>query len=298
MEIRANYILVGVFTLLVSLSIVLFALWIADRGKGVAVTEYEISFKKGVDGLSMGSDVFFSGIRVGRVTQIQLSPITPGAVKVRVAIAADTPVRENSRARIDIRGLTGAAVISISGGTAKSPLVRVPEGGIGGIADEPSPLAAAVAQVPDVLAASKQLLDKIDKVFSEENLKSVDTIVRSTATLTGALAGKADTVSSLIEETERTMHNLDRLVNNADTVVRTDLKAISAATRKTVERINGLLSAMEPGVKQFSGQGLADLRVLIAEMRDFVRVLTRVGRNLEDNPRGIFLGEPVREYKN
>lgn len=298
MEIRANYILVGVFTLLAAFSIVLFALWIADRGKGVAVTEYEISFKKGVDGLSMSSDVFFSGIRVGRVTQIRLSPVKPGAVKVRVAIAADTPVREDSRARIDIRGLTGAAVISISGGTEKSPLVRVPVNGIGEIADEPSLLAAAVAQVPDVLAASERLLDRVGRMFSEENLEAVDTIVRSAAMLSSALAEKADTVSSLIEETERTMQRLDRLVNNADTVLRTDVKAISAATRQTAERINSLLSSMEPGVKQFSAQGLADLHVLIVEMRDFVRVLSRVGQKIEDNPRGLFFGEPVREYKN
>ena len=111
MEIRANYIIVGAFTLAVLLGGFVFTLWSAKATKDIPMAYYDISFNESVKGLSVGNDVLFSGIRVGSATAIKISAVTPGAVSVRIMIDADTPVRADSEAKLELQGLTGISII-------------------------------------------------------------------------------------------------------------------------------------------------------------------------------------------
>ena len=297
MEIRANYIIVGVFTLFAILGGLIFTLWIAKQGQGIPMTQYIISFNESVRGLSVNSDVFFTGIRVGSVTDIKISQTTPGAVSVRISIAADTPVRLDSRARLELQGLTGTSVITVSGGSAASPLMDVPPGGLGNLDYEPSPFASVLAQVPDTIAAANQLLQRMDTMFSEQNAQSVTTILQSMATVSSTLAARADSIDSILRHADSATKNFEVLANTANKAIATDVRNTSEAMSRIAKRIDNTVSIMEPGLKQFSKEGLADMRMLMVEMRNLVHVLTRVGQKLESDPRRFLFGEPVQEYQ-
>ncbi|MDR0338964.1 MAG: MlaD family protein, partial [Desulfovibrio sp.] len=277
MEIRANYIMVGLFTLAVLLGGVSFTLWIGTRDKGMPQDEYDISFSESVKGLSVNSDVLFIGIRVGKVTQIKISNLNPGEVRVRIAVNSDTPVRKNSTAQLESLGITGASVVSISGGTADSPLLDVPEGAVGEIPAEPSTLASVFSQMPDVLAKATHVLNSIGKVFSNENVASVTSMLRSLDEVSLTLSKRAATIDTIIGESEKLLANIERLSANANQMLATDVRQTSQAMSRIAARVDSTLMVMEPGLKQFSSQGLADMRMLMVDMRNLVHVLTRVG---------------------
>ena len=298
MEIRANYILVGIFTLLILFGGLAFTLWTASLGKDVPMVEYDISFTESVKGLSVNSDVLFIGIRVGKVTRIKISDTVPGEVKVRISIAADTPVREDSVAQLEIRGLTGGVLISITGGTAESPLKQIPEGVVGLINYEPSPLTSVVSQMPDVIASANQTLRRIEKVFSDENAAAVSNILLSLDAFSTVLANRSHTIDTILLDAEKMTKNFDLLAANANEALVTDVKSTTKAMNNIAKRVDRTLSTMEPGLKQFSNQGLSEMRTLMVEMRTLVHILTRVGQKMESDPRRFLFGVPVKEVKN
>ncbi len=295
MEIRAHYILVGACTLLLLLGGLGFTLWLASMDKDIALSNYEISFNESIRGLSVNSDVLFVGIRVGKVTGIKISQVNPGEARVRIAIAADTPVREDSVAQIEIRALTGGAVIAISGGTAQSPLKHVPSGAIGEIAYEPSPLSSVVAQMPDVLASANHTLRRIEKIFSLENEQHVSNILQSLDTLTASVAQHSGTITTILADSEKTVKNFNLLAVNANQALITDIKNTSNAIDQIVKRLESTITTMSPGLKRFSTQGLSDLNQLMVDMTKLVQTLTRLSQKVESDPRRFFFGSPVKE---
>ena len=113
METRANHVLIGAFTLGVCIFAVLFALWMAKYTSEKAFAEYDVVFQEAVTGLSTGSQVLYSGISVGEVRGLSLMRDDPRKVVARIRLAADTPVKTDTRAKLTMTGLTGVAVQSI-----------------------------------------------------------------------------------------------------------------------------------------------------------------------------------------
>ncbi len=292
-EIRANYIIVGAFTLAVLFGGFIFTLWSAKSSKDVLLAYYDISFNESVKGLSVGNDVLFTGIRVGAVTGIRISQTTPGAVTVRVGIDAETPVREDSEAKLELQGLTGISVISISGGTAGSPLSRPAEGKAGTIRYTPSPLTAVVNRVPETLANVNALLRRLELVLSDENIAHINNTVASLDKITAALANRADSIDAILTHAEKTSRDLQVLVGKAGD----DLLATGEALGRAARRADETMKSLEPGMKQFSREGLSELRMLLVEARNLMHVLTRVGQKLENDPRRFLFGDPVQEYQ-
>lgn len=297
MEIRANYVMVGMFALAAMVGIVCFTLWIGSRDKGLELDNYEISFTESVKGLSVNSDVLFIGIRVGKVTAIKISDVNPGQVRVRIAVAADTPVRANSKAQLESRGITGATVISISGGSADSPLIDTPEGSVAEIKTEPSTMSSVFGQMPDVMNESLRVLENINKVFSPENIQAWHDISSSLREVSLALGKRAHSVDAILGESEKLVRDLDRLAVNANEIMSTDVKQGGAALSRIANRVDGTLTVMEPGLRQFSTTGLADMRMLMVEMRNLTQVMTRVFQKVESDPRRFFFGEQNKEYE-
>ena len=82
MEVRANYIVVGVFALIMLLGGLAFTVWIAKSHQRIPMQFYDIYMEESVVGLSINNDVLFNGVLVGKVSQIKISRVEAGAVIV------------------------------------------------------------------------------------------------------------------------------------------------------------------------------------------------------------------------
>ena len=109
MEIRANYVLIGLFTLLGVLAGLGFFVWLAKLQIDRQYERYDVLFSS-VSGLSTAAEVRFNGINVGQVTDIQLYDEDPSKVRVRIEVAAATPVKPDTRAQLESQGVTGVLV--------------------------------------------------------------------------------------------------------------------------------------------------------------------------------------------
>ena len=89
METRASYLLVGSFVLLFFLGLVGFAVWLSKAQFDAEVTRYDIFFTGSVTGLSDGSPVRYSGVRVGEVVYIGLDRDNPSRARAMVEVESN-----------------------------------------------------------------------------------------------------------------------------------------------------------------------------------------------------------------
>src|SRR5919199_2436763 len=117
METRANYVVIGLFTLAVLAGAFGFVYWLARYGEGGRRQTYDIVFMGSVAGLNRGAAVLFNGIRVGEVDNLTLDPRDPQRVNARVRVDSETPVKSDTRAQLEFQGLTGVAYVALVGGS-------------------------------------------------------------------------------------------------------------------------------------------------------------------------------------
>ncbi len=130
MEIRARFVLIGLFALAVIVAGFGFVYWMENTAGLGERTLYQVRFDHSVSGLLLGSPVQFNGIRVGEVTDLALNPGDPRQVLVTIAVAADTPVRADTTAGLAFGGLTGVPEIALTGGSPDAPPPQASDGGL------------------------------------------------------------------------------------------------------------------------------------------------------------------------
>jgi phospholipid/cholesterol/gamma-HCH transport system substrate-binding protein len=140
-----------------------------------------------------------------------------------ISVAATTPVRTDTKAGLELAGLTGVASVALIGGTPTAALLK-PEGG------KPPRIVAGGGAITDVMQGAKQVLERIDRLL-ETNEKKIEQILTDISVFTKDLAGKdgrsvavefADTAKSvrtLAEALERqvpaTLHEYSLLAKDA-----------------------------------------------------------------------------------
>lgn len=113
---QGNFVetLIGVAVVAVAAAFFYFAA--TTTGSGSAAGGYELVAKfDRVDGISSGSDVKLSGIKIGVVSRQELDPATYRAV-VRMSIQPGIKVPEDSAIKITNEGLLGGSYLSIAPG--------------------------------------------------------------------------------------------------------------------------------------------------------------------------------------
>src|SRR6185312_11406832 len=123
METKANYSIIGLFTLAVIVGVFGFVYWFQNIGGSGERAYYRVVFDGSVSGLRTGGSVLFNGIRVGEVSDLKLNPDKPQQVIATVTIDKSVPVRTDTTVSLEFQGLTGIASVALTGGTAGSPIL-------------------------------------------------------------------------------------------------------------------------------------------------------------------------------
>ena len=97
METKANYVLIGVFTLAVVVGVFGFVYWFQNIGGTGERAFYRVVFDGSVSGLRTGGSVLYNGIRVGEVTGLKLDPEKPQQVTATLSIDKSVAVPLRSK---------------------------------------------------------------------------------------------------------------------------------------------------------------------------------------------------------
>lgn len=303
METRANHVLIGAFTLAVCLFAVLFALWAAKYSSEKAYGEYEIVFSEAVTGLGVGSQVLYSGIAVGAVRGLSLDRDDPRKVVARIRLAADTPVRTDTRAKLTVTGLAGTVVVQLTGGSPGAPLL---EGGRGRevprIQSEPSAL-------QNIAATASEIVDRINRLLSDENVNRVTRTLDQLDQVTGAIASEREELAALVrnareasERLNQTLASADRTIQGLDQNLVQQLPQIVARLDRTLASLesagknaDAILGENREAIGEFANDGLGQVGPTLRQLRGLIRELDGLVDRLENNPAGTLLGKEQPE---
>lgn len=312
METNARYVLIGLFSLLSTAGALLFALWLGKSSLDSSYDDYEVVFQEAVSGLSIGSPVQFSGIKVGDVQMLRLDPQNSSRVLVRIRVAADTPVRENTRAKLTLAGITGTSFIQLRGGAASSPeLTAAPGEKLPRIVAEQSSISHLLNNGKDLLSNVSDLLANANRLFTPENAERISQTLNNLQLATGAVAEQREdlriTIQQLallsqqanqtLEQTSALLRTSNRLLDTHGSATLHSAEQAMAALQRSSSSIEQLLNSNQAAI----GNGLhsfSELGPALRELRATLANLKGISQQIEANPAGYLLGgEQPQEFQ-
>jgi phospholipid/cholesterol/gamma-HCH transport system substrate-binding protein len=275
METKANYVLIGFFTLGVLAGAFAFVHWFRSIGKSTVSANYHVVFQGPVGGLRTGASVLFNGMRVGEVSDLQLNRHDPKQVIATVRIDANTPVRSDTVVGLDFQGLTGIANIALKGGDpAAGPL---PEG-----ADGMAVLTAEVGATQDISAAVREVLRKVD-MFVTDNSQQVHTSLVN-------IEAFSETLKKNSERIDKIMEGADRAVASADRAMRGVEKLTGNGDEDKPGEISETLKSYRALAEDLDKKTLKNFDALLADGRRTLATIDTAVKNFDRNPQRIIFG--------
>lgn len=208
METRANYVLIGSFTLAVIAAAIGFVLWFQSLHTIKQRSPLRVVFEGPAAGLRNGGSVNFNGIRVGEVVSVKLD--NPRRVVALAMIENSAPIRKDTLVGLEFQGLTGVAAISLKGGDEAAPPPPLDQDGIPTLTADPNKL-------QDVTEAIRGTLQNINKIVAD-NQESVKNSLKNLETFTTSLARNSEKIDGVMAKVDGVMLKADSLMLGLNTL--------------------------------------------------------------------------------
>ncbi|MBV1702193.1 MAG: MCE family protein [Hyphomicrobiales bacterium] len=315
METRANYMLIGAFTVAVVASIFLFVFWFSGTNQQQGSKAYRIIFTGSVAGLTRGGQVLFNGLRVGEVTSIGLMAEDPSRVQAIVTLDPRTPVKTDTHAQLESTVLTGTSSIALTGGGAHTPpLVSTKPGELPVIYADRSEIQNLLAIVQTLSTKLDSILGKVDGLLGEnggtvqatlnnlqvftkmlaDNSAGVGTFLQSAGDLGKSLQPLGPKITSLTSD-------LDAVVKAADpakvSTIVANVQDLSKKLNDTAEKLDTLIASAQGIIGSGSSKGAVN------NISDAALAIKKLAANLDVRTRDIatglnrFSNEGLRQYQ-
>jgi phospholipid/cholesterol/gamma-HCH transport system substrate-binding protein len=288
METRANFALIGAFTLAVIAAAFGFVFWFSGPSKATRRAPLDIVFNGSVAGLVRGGGVTFNGLRVGEVKFIELNPANPSEVIAHVDVERLTPLKTDTRARLEYQGLTGVAVVALTGGAPDAPALAPPAG-----ASAPL-IHAENSQFQDLMVMAQRIGDKVTALSDratkllDDNSQSLSTTIKNVEKFSAALGENPEGLKELMaavgdlgRAAKPMIANIQELAKDADAVV----KAVNPGQVKTivsnVESASGKLTTTLGSLSGFLDGNKGQGGSMFSDVSDAARSIKRVADNLD-----------------
>jgi phospholipid/cholesterol/gamma-HCH transport system substrate-binding protein len=298
METKANYVLIGGFTLLTAAALLLFGLWAAKFSSERNWQQYRVIFTEPVTGLTEGSSVQYNGIAIGTVETLDLDQKDPRRVIARLKLKAAIPVKVDTRAKLSITGLTGVPFIQLTGGSPGARrLVEADH-------DDAPVIRTEASALQNIADTANRLVARLDQVLSEENVQRINQTLAHLEATTGAIADQRQDLRTLIvnarqasEQLNTTLATTNRTVSDIDRELVDKLPGLVAKLDSTLAHLddtagnaNAILGENRGAIRSFANDGLGQLGPTLVELRALVRDLHHISDRLEGGPAQYLLG--------
>jgi phospholipid/cholesterol/gamma-HCH transport system substrate-binding protein len=298
METKANYVLIGAFTVILIGALLLFGLWAAKYSSERTWQQYEVVFREAVTGLSVGSPVQYNGISVGSITKLSLAPNDPRQVIALIRVESTTPIKTDTRAKLAITSLTGPTIIQLSGGTPQAPALTSVD------KREAPVIQTAPSALQNITDTANRIVERLDQVLSDRNVASIATTLQNLEVVSGSLASRDEGLQSLLVSARDAAQKLDATLTTTNGAVQrldqnlirelppilTKLDSTLVKLDSAANNADAILGENRAAINSFANDGLAQLGPTLTELRALVRDLRRVSDRLEGNPARYLLG--------
>ena len=325
MEPDTRYTTIGIVLLALASAAVAAFLWLSSSGSASDYRFYTIYFERqSLEGLQIGGDVNMRGVKVGRVEDYTIQRDNINRVSVKVRVARETPVSENTRAVVARNILTGIARINLeTPGTPGPELVAVPDGERHPVIPEGTSNLDEIADAVSRLAVqADEALENLNRVLGPKNQVAFSETLASIRDLTGGLTQRLDAldatargiqgaavaferssrdIAAAVDRVATTVEPLGREAGGALRDAQTTLRDFAQASRNFDRTMTQSLARLETDVGRLARNaddaldtGTHELRATAEELRASIELITRTLDRLQD-PKALLLGPGPRQ---
>ena len=183
METDKRYFFEGLFIIGLCAAAAFFFVWLGGQGHRDD-DRYRIHFADSVSGLAVGDAVKFHGVDVGEVEAMSIDPKDARRVRVDLRVRQGTPIKTDTRASLKLKGITGAVLVDLDGGSPEAQSLA----------------AATPGQLPEIPAnktvSLSSIMERLPKVI--DKFSSIEDQTRKVMTNVGEVVGKVKENPSLL----------------------------------------------------------------------------------------------------
>ena len=307
METHARFFLIGLFSLVVTVALVLFVLWLGKLQLDREYQEYDVRFHESVTGLSVGGIVQYHGIQVGEVRKLSLDPKDPREVRVRIRVSAETPIKTDTKAQLSYTGLTGVAVVEMFGGTPEARLLRevdtrqAPE-----IDTVPSTLSQLMSGGSGAMHSAQEVMVRIGEVLSDENIARVSTLLDNLAAVSDDVKADYPALRDALGEARVLEQRLASAAQRADDLLAQlqndvsptddrpglieEARTAVAEIRSAAREVDAFAQSGKSTFGSLDSQSRNELAMTLQALQQASENLVRITQRFDDSPADYVLG--------
>ncbi len=249
METKANFVLIGTMTVLGVLGLLGLLIWFAKVEIDRQYAQYEVLFES-VSGLGMAADVRYNGLSVGKVVGLGLDADDPGKVRVRIEVAADTPIKTDTTAQLNSQGVTGVSFVALTGGSPGAALLldsgtptAVPL-----IPAERSVVQALTEDAPDLVAEAVAAIKEVRNFLGSENQTAVSNVLQNLETASGKLEQALSDFSEISQTVSEGTAEISRFTGRLDEIG-TTIQTTLGKVNETLDVAKVSIASVEPTMR-------------------------------------------------
>jgi phospholipid/cholesterol/gamma-HCH transport system substrate-binding protein len=295
METKANYVLIGLFTVAVVVGAFGFVYWFQSVGGPGGRATYEVVFDGSVSGLRTGGTVLFNGIRVGEVTNLKLNPQKPQQVIATFSIDKTVAVRPDTQVGLEFQGLTGIASLSLKGGSPDKPALV-------GSKTNPPVLTAPPGASQDIAQAARDTLNRLDNLIAENQrvlrsaLLNIDKFTKTLADNSQRFDSTLANIDKFSAALSRNSDRVDKIAEGLQNLTGGDdgkggkFNEAAQSIKTLADHLDTRTAEITTGVNQLTNLGSKQIEQLSAEAHRTLRTIDRAVKNIERNPSRLLFG--------
>lgn len=239
METKANYVVVGLFTLLATIAIFGFVYWTAGVGDAGQTSELRVRIPGSASGLGRGSFVLFNGVKIGDVRRVYIDVSNPRVAIADTVVDSLTPITKSTRATLGIVGLTGTTNIELQGGDLREEnLLRAAEaeGSVAEIVAKPSVVTNILESATTLMDRANGVLDGLEQFVTDARGPLTETL-RNTEKFSDALANNADEIDAFLENAGRLADTLGGVSDQLDSTLKAAEELLVSVDAEKVDTV-------------------------------------------------------------
>jgi len=297
MEEKVNFVVLGIFVLVLGTGLIGGVLWFSSGKSYRTVYDVYLTYmKESVAGLNLNAPVRYRGVEVGRVQKIALAPENVELVQLTLAIEQGAPVKTDTVAVLQTQGLTGLAFVELTGGGRDSPALQKQAGEeYPVIKAGPSLMTRLDSAVTALLTNLNKTSENVNALLDTDNRRAVKKTLADLETLSNTLAARSKLIDSSLVDAAHAMKNTARLTDEMTQLAQRVQRSADAFDRMAdkLARAGASASSALDGTQQFTSETLPQVHQLVMELRGLTGSLQRVSSELEQNPSALLYGKPA-----
>jgi phospholipid/cholesterol/gamma-HCH transport system substrate-binding protein len=251
---------------------------------------YIISTQAAVSGLNPESTVFYRGIAVGKVLNIQFDPENSGIILIKIEVDKNIIFTRGVYATLQLKGVTGLTQLELR--DSGKIIDKLPAGD-DDIANRiplvPSVTDRLLDSGDELLKKADHLMIRLSSLLNEENEKNIVGILVNLKILSDKLADLQKSVDNALAGIPALTGDARKTLKHMDTLAG-DLQSLSKEAKTLSKKVGAVADTGNLAGISFVQTTLPKVNQLITELHTTSKQVKKLASNIDKDPQSVVLG--------